>query len=73
MLDPMFAPAARHTSAKTPLERATARAETKIEELGPALFRVTSADGSHYCLQRLPEIATRDIPGPLVGVPMKCQ
>lgn len=73
MLDPMFAPAAPHAPAKTPLERATARAETKIEELGPSLFRVTHADGSRYCLQRLPEIATRDIPVPLVGVPMKCQ
>lgn len=73
MLDPMFAPAARHQPATTPLERATARTETKIEELGPSLFRVTHANGRRYCLQRLPDIVNRDLPGPLVGVPMNCQ
>jgi hypothetical protein len=73
MLDPMFAPSARHAPQATPLERATTIADTKIEERGAYVIRVTNADGSRYCLQRLPEIATRDIPVPLVGVPMKCQ
>ena len=73
MLDQMFAPSARHAPQATPLERATAIADTKIEERGAYVMRVTNADGSRYCLQRLPEIATRDIPGPVIGVPMKCQ
>jgi hypothetical protein len=73
MLDPMFAPTARRAPEATPLERATAITGMKIEERGADVMRVTNADGSHYCLQRLPEIATRDIPVPLVAVPMKCQ
>jgi hypothetical protein len=73
MLDPMFAPASHHASRATPLERAAAIADTKIEERGASVMRVTNADGSHYCLQRLPEIATRDIPVPVLSVPLKCQ
>jgi hypothetical protein len=73
MLDPMFAPTARKAPEATPLERATAITGMKIEERGTDVMRVTNADGSHYCLQHLPEIASRDIPGPLVSVPMKCQ
>lgn len=73
MLDPMFAPAARQVPAKTPLERATALGETKIEELGPSLFRISRADGSRYCLQRQPEMVTRDIPVPVAAVPIQCQ
>ncbi|PKO48789.1 MAG: hypothetical protein CVU31_03735 [Betaproteobacteria bacterium HGW-Betaproteobacteria-4] len=73
MLDPMFAPAVRQVSVKTLLERATAIGETKIEELGPSLFRITRADGSRYCLLRQPEMVTRDIPVPVADVPMQCQ
>lgn len=75
MLDPMFAPSARHAPPPTPLERATTSvvSETKIEQRGPDLLRVTHADGRRYCLQRLPEVATRDIPGQVLAVPMHCQ
>ncbi len=75
MLDPMFAPSARHAPPPTPLERATATvaSETKIEQRGPDLLRVTHADGRRYCLQRLPEVATRDIPGQVLAVPTNCQ
>lgn len=75
MLDPMFAPSARHAPPPTPLERATATvvSETKFEQRGPDLLRVTHADGRRYCLQRLPEVATRDIPGQVLAVPTNCQ
>lgn len=73
MLDPMFAPVARHVPKATPMERATAIASMKIEALGTNLMRVTNADGSTYCLQHPLEIASRDIPVPLAGAPMKCR
>ncbi|MBS1145400.1 MAG: hypothetical protein H6R14_2806 [Proteobacteria bacterium] len=55
------------------MERIGAIVDRKIEQRGAHLMRVTNADGSQYCLQRLPEVATRDIPTPLLSVPMKCQ
>jgi hypothetical protein len=72
MLDPMFAPAARHAVAATPLERATAGRAQRVEQLAGGLVRVTTADGRRYCLQDLPEAATRDIPTPVLAVPMNC-
>lgn len=32
----------------------------------------TTADGRRHCLQDLPEAATRDIPTPVLAVPMNC-
>lgn len=72
MLDPMFAPARQPATKATALARATAQTGQAIEEIGDNLLRVTSANGQRYCLQKLPEIATRDIPGPLLSVPMNC-
>ena len=72
MLDPMFAPAALQAATATPLERATARREQRIERLAGPLIRVTTASGQRYCLQALPEAATRDIPTPVMAVPMAC-
>ena len=73
MLDPMFAPVARPATRASPLERTIAVGEQKIEQRGADLFRVTNPDGSQYCLQRPSEVATRDIPVPVISVPMKCQ
>ena len=72
MLDPMFAPAARPPAAATPLERATAGQGTSVEQLAGGLVRITTAEGRRYCLQGLPEAATRDIPTPVLAVPMNC-
>ncbi len=47
--------------------------EVRIETLGDGLFRITAAGGRHYCLQRLPEVATRDIPGGAVSIPLNCR
>jgi len=72
MLDPMFAPAVRQAAAASPLERATAGQQQTVEQLAGQLIRVTTADGRRYCLQALPEAATRDIPTAVVAVPMNC-
>ena len=48
-----------------------ARAQT-VEQLAGQLVRVTTADGRRYCLQGLPEAATRDIPTPVLSIPMNC-
>jgi hypothetical protein len=72
MLDPMFAPVARQATAASPLERATVSRTQSVEQLAGQMIRVTSADGRRYCLQALPEVATRDLPTPAVAVPMNC-
>lgn len=72
MLDPMFAPAARHQAAASPLERATAGRTPTVDQLAGQRLRVTTADGRRYCLQALPEVATRDIPTPVLAVPTNC-
>jgi hypothetical protein len=72
MLDPMFAPAARHSAAASPLERATAGQTPTVDQLAGQRLRITTADGRRYCLQGLPEAATRDIPTPVTAVPMNC-
>ncbi len=72
MLDPMFAPADRQTTRLSPLERATARPGQTVEQFAGQLTRVTTADGRRYCLQALPEAATRDIPTAVIAVPMNC-
>lgn len=72
MLDPMFAAAARQPTTVTPLERATAARAQTVEQLAGQLVRVTTADGRRYCLQGLPEAATRDIPTPVLSIPMNC-
>jgi hypothetical protein len=72
MLDPMFAAAARQPATVTPLERATAARAQTVEQLAGQLVRVTTADGRRYCLQGLPEAATRDIPTPVLSIPMNC-
>jgi hypothetical protein len=72
MLDPMFAPASQQAAKATPLARATAPARQTVEEIGDNLLRVTTAHGQRYCLQKLPEVATRDIPGQVLSIPMTC-
>ena len=72
MLDPMFAPAVLQAATATPLDQATARRELRIERLDSHLIRVTTASGQRYCLQALPEAATRDIPTPVLAIPMNC-
>lgn len=56
----------------TPLEQATATRAQSIENLDGKLIRVTTASGKRYCLQGLPEVATRDIPSPVLSVPSNC-
>lgn len=70
--DPMFAPPPPPTAGTTPLARATARPELAVRQIGDGLLRVDTAVGTRYCLQRLPEAATRDIPSPVMAVPMAC-
>lgn len=72
MLDPMFAQAAQQRSRPSPLERATEKSGEMIERLGDDLLRITTNSGQRYCLQRLPEFATRDSPLPVMAVPMHC-
>jgi hypothetical protein len=72
MVDPMFAPSAEKYAAASPIERATAIRDQTIEHLGDRLIRVTTAGGQRYCLQGLPEAATRDIPVPVLSVPGNC-
>lgn len=72
MLDSMFAPAARQPTAASPLERAVAPRMQTVEQLAGQRLRVTTADGRRYCLQSLPEAATRDIPTPVIAVPTNC-
>ncbi len=67
-IDPMSAPLAVASPAS-----GKAVPEVRVETLGDGLFRITAAGGWHYCLQRLPEVATRDIPGGAVSVPQSCR
>lgn len=67
-IDPMSRPLALIPDAS-----GKAAPEVRVETLGDGLFRITAAGGRHYCLQRLPEVATRDIPGGAVSVPLSCR
>ena len=68
----MFAPPAPYQAMATPLERATARHEAKVEMIRDDTLRHTNADGRSYCLQKPPDAATRDGPVPITLVPMYC-
>ena len=72
MLDPMFAPPAPYRPPVTPLERATAKHEARVEMIRDDTLRHTNADGRSYCLQKPPDAATRDGPVPITLVPMYC-
>ena len=72
MLDPMFAPPAPYRPPATPLERATAKHEARVEMIRDDTLRHTNADGRSYCLQKPPDAATRDGPVPITLVPMYC-
>lgn len=72
MLDPMFTSPARQAATASPLRQASAGRRQTIEQLACQLIRVTTSDGRRYCLQALPEAATRDRPTPVVAVPMNC-
>jgi len=67
-IDPMFAPPVVLSSPP-----ASAMPEIRVEPQGDGLFRVALPGGRHYCLQHLPEVATRDIPGGAVSVPLACR
>jgi len=72
MLDPMFTPPAPYRPPATPLERATAKQEARVEMIRDDTLRHTNADGRSYCLQKPPDAATRDGPVPITLVPMYC-
>ncbi len=72
MLDPMFSPPAPYRPPASPLERATAKREAKVEMIRDDTLRHTNADGRSYCLQKPPDAATRDGPVPITLVPMYC-
>jgi hypothetical protein len=72
MLDPMFAPPAQNAGALSPLARATARPIPGEKMLGDGVLQITAADGKVHCLQRPPEVASRDIPGGTFAIPVTC-
>lgn len=74
MLDPMFAPVTRHSQETTPLARSLAPPTAGERRLGENGLQLTTADGRVHCLQRMPEVVARDIPGGsgAVAIPVSC-
>jgi len=72
MLDPMFAPPTKSTTTLSPLARATARPVPGEKMLGDGVLQISTADGKVHCLQRPPEVASRDIPGGTFAIPVTC-
>ncbi len=73
MLDPMFAPPpANRPMTPSVLARALAPGTQRVEQLADGMLRVTASNGRQYCLQAIPEVASRGLPQPPTSVPTNC-
>ena len=71
-LDPMFAPPSKVAAVESPLTRAMARPQAGEKIVGEGVLQLTTADGKVHCLQRPPDIVSRDIPGGNIAIPVTC-